>query len=85
MASPNGKSSYRRVTRRELLKLAPVAALGAFAVPALQPTLLNRGLAFTDWAAAAMVQHVASGPDVFRLGRDPARSVSAQLVRRRRP
>jgi len=52
VASPSGKSSYRRVTRRELLKLAPVAALGAFAVPALQPTLLNRGLAFTDWAAA---------------------------------
>jgi DMSO/TMAO reductase YedYZ molybdopterin-dependent catalytic subunit len=52
VASPNGKSSYRRMTRRELLKLAPVAALGAFAVPSWQPTLLERGLAFTDRAAA---------------------------------
>ena len=53
VASPDDRSSYRRVTRRELLKLAPVAALGAFMVPAWQPTLLKRGLAFTDWAAAS--------------------------------
>lgn len=46
--SPN----YGRVTRRELLKLAPVLGLGAFAVPSLQPELVGRGLAFSDWAAA---------------------------------
>ena len=54
MASTDGRSSYRRVTRRELLKLAPVAAAGAFAVPSWQPTLLKGGLALTDWAAAAL-------------------------------
>lgn len=53
MASPDDRASYRRVTRRELLKLAPVAALGAFVVPAWQPALLKQGLAFTDWAAAS--------------------------------
>ena len=53
MASADDTPSYRRVTRRELLKLAPVAALGVFAAPAWQPTLLKGGLAFTDWAAAA--------------------------------
>ncbi len=44
-------SSYGRITRRELLKLAPIAGIGALAVPAWQPALLERGLAFTDWAA----------------------------------
>jgi len=53
VASPADRSSYRRVTRRELLKLAPLAALGAFAMPSWQPPLLERGLAFTDWASAA--------------------------------
>jgi hypothetical protein len=52
MESRREDSSYGRVTRRELIKLAPIAALGAFAVPALQPALLGSGLAFTDWAAA---------------------------------
>jgi DMSO/TMAO reductase YedYZ molybdopterin-dependent catalytic subunit len=52
VASTPDTRSYRRVTRRELIKLAPVLAAGAFAVPAWQPALLGRGLAFTDWAAA---------------------------------
>jgi len=46
-------SSYGKATRRELLKLAPVAALGVFAVPSLQPRLFERGLAFTDSLASA--------------------------------
>jgi len=40
-----------RINRRELLKLAPVAVLGAFAIPSLQPPLLNTGLRFSDWTA----------------------------------
>lgn len=44
---------YGRVTRRELFKLAPVLAVGAFAVPRWQPALLQRGLDFSDRAAAA--------------------------------
>ena len=40
-------------TRRELLKLTPVLALGAFAVPPWRESLLDRGLGFSDWLAGA--------------------------------
>ncbi len=43
-----------KVSRRELLKLAPILALGAFAIPGVQETLLKKGLAFSDWASARM-------------------------------
>ena len=36
------------VTRRELLKLSPLVALGAFAVPSWRDALLERGVAFSD-------------------------------------
>ena len=45
---------FGRVSRRELLKLAPVLALGAFAIPAFQEGLLKKGLAFSDWASARL-------------------------------
>lgn len=51
MAQPPERR-YGSVTRRELLKLSPVLAVGAFAIPSLQPALLGRGLEFSDWAAA---------------------------------
>jgi DMSO/TMAO reductase YedYZ molybdopterin-dependent catalytic subunit len=53
VSAPDARS-YRRVTRRELLKLSPLLALGAFAVPAWQPPLLGAGLAWTDLAAARL-------------------------------
>ncbi len=37
------KSNASRINRRELLKLVPVVALGAFAIPNLQQPLLNEG------------------------------------------
>lgn len=40
-----------QVSRRELLKIAPVLALGAFAIPGMQEKLLKKGLGFSDWAA----------------------------------
>jgi DMSO/TMAO reductase YedYZ molybdopterin-dependent catalytic subunit len=43
---------FRRVSRRELLKLSPVLVLGAFAIPKLQNKLLAGGLRFSDWASA---------------------------------
>jgi DMSO/TMAO reductase YedYZ molybdopterin-dependent catalytic subunit len=43
-----------QVSRRELLKLAPVLALGAFAIPKLQEPLLKKGLALSDWVSARM-------------------------------
>jgi DMSO/TMAO reductase YedYZ molybdopterin-dependent catalytic subunit len=45
---------FRRVTRRELLKLSPVLLLGAFAIPKLQDKLLATGLGFSDWTSAEM-------------------------------
>jgi len=44
----------KRMNRRELLKLVPVVALGAFAVPKFQQGLLDRGLEFGDWASAKL-------------------------------
>lgn len=45
---------FATVTRRELLKVAPILALGAFAIPFLQKHLLKKGLAFSDWASATL-------------------------------
>jgi DMSO/TMAO reductase YedYZ molybdopterin-dependent catalytic subunit len=42
---------FARVSRRELLKVIPVIALGAFAIPALQPAVLKKGLGLSDWAS----------------------------------
>ncbi len=43
-----------QVSRRELLKLAPVLALGAFTVPGAQEWLLKKGLGFSDRASALL-------------------------------
>lgn len=45
---------FAQVSRRELLKVAPVLALGAFAIPRFQESLLKRGLEFSDWASARL-------------------------------
>jgi DMSO/TMAO reductase YedYZ molybdopterin-dependent catalytic subunit len=45
---------FATLTRRELLKLTPVLALGAFAIPQLQKPLLKAGLGFSDWASARL-------------------------------
>jgi DMSO/TMAO reductase YedYZ molybdopterin-dependent catalytic subunit len=45
---------FAQASRRELLKVAPVLALGAFAIPRFQQSLLKKGLAFSDWASALL-------------------------------
>jgi DMSO/TMAO reductase YedYZ molybdopterin-dependent catalytic subunit len=45
---------FGRLNRRELLKLTPVLALGAFAIPKIQNRLLAAGLGFSDWASARL-------------------------------
>jgi DMSO/TMAO reductase YedYZ molybdopterin-dependent catalytic subunit len=45
------EAAFARLSRRELLKIAPVLVLGAFAVPGLQESLLKKGLGFSDWAS----------------------------------
>jgi len=49
---PIDRHKFRSMSRRELLKLTPLVALGAFAIPRLQAPLLKAGLGFSDWASA---------------------------------
>ncbi|HUI82821.1 MAG TPA: molybdopterin-dependent oxidoreductase [Candidatus Binatia bacterium] len=44
----------RRINRRELLKLVPVVALGAFAIPKLRERLLMNGQELSDWASGKL-------------------------------
>jgi DMSO/TMAO reductase YedYZ molybdopterin-dependent catalytic subunit len=48
------EQTFRRMNRRELLKLTPLIALGAFAIPSFQQSLLKKGLGFSDWASARL-------------------------------
>ena len=54
MKPSSDKPQLKRMNRRELLKLTPVLALGAFALPKLQTKLLASGLGFSDWAASKL-------------------------------
>jgi DMSO/TMAO reductase YedYZ molybdopterin-dependent catalytic subunit len=62
MEGATDSRKFKGMNRRELLKLTPVVALGAFAVPRLQQPLLQAGLAFSDWASAELFRsgHLAS-------------------------
>jgi DMSO/TMAO reductase YedYZ molybdopterin-dependent catalytic subunit len=51
MDSRIDRRRFSRISRRELLKLTPVLALGAFAIPKVQQKLLRAGLGFSDWAS----------------------------------
>jgi DMSO/TMAO reductase YedYZ molybdopterin-dependent catalytic subunit len=51
MHAPMTERRFSQVSRRELLKVAPVLALGAFAIPRLRDSLLRKGLGFSDWAS----------------------------------
>jgi len=54
---------FGRVSRRELLKVMPVLALGAFAIPRVQDSLLRRGLEFNDWASARLFRRGHLAPE----------------------
>ncbi|MBI3474321.1 MAG: molybdopterin-dependent oxidoreductase [Acidobacteria bacterium] len=54
MKSRTDRRKFAAVTRRELLKLTPVLALGAFAIPKFQAPLLKAGLGFSDWASGKL-------------------------------
>ena len=63
MKSEINEKQFKRISRRELLKLTPVLALGAFAIPALQKPFLKAGLGFSDWASAEMLRTRHRAPD----------------------
>ena len=54
MSEPINLKKFKNISRRELLKLTPVVALGAFAIPPLQTPLLKAGLGFSDWASGVL-------------------------------
>src|SRR5580692_2200712 len=54
MNSHTDSRKFRAMNRRELLKLTPLVALGAFAIPKVQAPLLKAGLGFSDWASARL-------------------------------
>ena len=56
------EAAFSRLSRRELLKVAPVLVLGAFAVPRLQESLLKHGLGFSDWASKQLFHRGNSAP-----------------------
>ncbi len=45
---------FAQTSRRELLKMVPVLALGAFAIPSLQESLLKNVIGFSDWASGRL-------------------------------
>ena len=45
---------FKKMNRRELLRLTPAVALGAFLIPKLREPLLRQGLAFSDWASGKL-------------------------------
>ena len=45
---------FKRVSRRELLRVSPVLLLGAFAIPKFQKSFMRTGLGFSDWAEAKL-------------------------------
>ncbi len=48
------EKKFRQLSRRELLKLTPILALGAFAAPTLQESLLKKGLHLSDWSSGLL-------------------------------
>ena len=54
MVQRTDERGFKRLKRREFLKLTPVVVLGAFAVPSLRESFLNAGVGFSDWAAGGL-------------------------------
>jgi DMSO/TMAO reductase YedYZ molybdopterin-dependent catalytic subunit len=82
MELPTDGRTFKRITRRNLLKLSPVLLAGAFAVPRLRDSLLQRGLEFSDWASSKWFRadHLAptfSDSEVAPLNRFPLNSYDA--------
>jgi DMSO/TMAO reductase YedYZ molybdopterin-dependent catalytic subunit len=48
------EQKFKQINRRELLKLTPIIALGAFVIPGWQEPLLKKGLEFSGWASTLL-------------------------------
>src|SRR5207248_1073042 len=68
---------FKRINRRELLKLSPVLALGAFAIPKLQKTLLKfrqntRHVCIEGWDVIGRFGGARLADFLQMIGADPA-------------
>ncbi len=52
MNSINDEKKFKKMSRRELLKLSPVLLMGAFAIPKIREQVLIKGLEFSDWVSS---------------------------------
>jgi len=53
---------WRRLNRRELLKLTPIVLAGAFVIPGLRTPLLREGVALSDWASGLLFSKARLAP-----------------------
>jgi len=53
------EQSFKRMNRREVLKLTPIVLAGAFAIPKIREPLLAHGVAFSDWASGKLFRRSA--------------------------
>jgi len=53
---------WRKLNRRELLKLTPIVLAGAFAIPGLRTPLLRKGVALSDWTSGLLFSKVRLAP-----------------------
>jgi DMSO/TMAO reductase YedYZ molybdopterin-dependent catalytic subunit len=56
------QSEWRKLNRRELLKLTPIVLAGAFVIPGLRTPLLREGVALSDWASGLLVSKARLAP-----------------------
>ncbi len=54
MAPMIDRPRLKRLSRRELVKLAPVLLTGGFAIPSVRSSLLGHGIRFSDWASGKL-------------------------------
>ena len=53
---------WRKLNRRELLKLTPIVLAGAFVLPGLRTPLLREGVALSDWASGLLFSKTRFAP-----------------------
>ncbi len=70
MGSKTNDAKFKSMSRRELLKLTPVLALGAFAIPKLQGSPAQDWVGIQRLGVGKIVSRGAHGPDVRGCGRN---------------
>jgi len=56
------RREWRKLNRRELLKLTPIVLAGAFVLPGLRTPLLREGVALSDWASGLLFSKARFAP-----------------------